>query len=292
MTQPATILVVEDELNIRTALVTMLEKRGYVAASAGTVEEALRLLDETTVDLVITDLKMPGIGGMELLRKVKEAWPATEVVVMTAYGSIETAVEAMRSGAYDYITKPIDRDRFPVLVEKALERHFLTSENRQLRDRLETKARFEDMIGDSALMHQIYNLVEMVAASDVTVLVVGESGTGKELLARAIHQKSPRAGGPFISVNCGALPDTLLESELFGYEKGAFTGAMGPRSAGSSWPTEERFFSTKSENCRSNLKWIFSVCSRRRNSGAWAAQKSSKSMPGSSQPPIGISKKP
>ena len=229
MTQPATILVVEDELNIRTALVTMLEKRGYVAASAGTVEEALRLLDETTVDLVITDLKMPGIGGMELLRKVKEAWPATEVVVMTAYGSIETAVEAMRSGAYDYITKPIDRDRFPVLVEKALERHFLTSENRQLRDRLETKARFEDMIGDSALMHQIYNLVEMVAASDVTVLVVGESGTGKELLARAIHQKSPRAGGPFISVNCGALPDTLLESELFGYEKGAFTGAMGTK---------------------------------------------------------------
>ena len=229
MTQPATILVVEDELNIRTALVTMLEKRGYVAASAGTAEEALRLLDETTVDLVITDLKMPGIGGMELLRKVKEAWPATEVVVMTAYGSIETAVEAMRSGAYDYITKPIDRDRFPVLVEKALERHFLTSENRQLRDRLETKARFEDMIGDSALMHQIYNLVEMVAASDVTVLVVGESGTGKELLARAIHQKSPRAGGPFISVNCGALPDTLLESELFGYEKGAFTGAMGTK---------------------------------------------------------------
>ena len=229
MTKTATILVVEDELNIRTALVTMLEKRGYVARSAGTAEEALRLLDDSTTDLVITDLKMPGIGGMDLLRRVKEAWPATEVVVMTAYGSIETAVEAMRSGAYDYITKPIDRDRFPVLVEKALERHFLASENQELRDRLETRARFQDMIGNSALMHQIYNLVEMVAASDVTVLVVGESGTGKELLARAIHQKSPRANGPFISVNCGALPDTLLESELFGYEKGAFTGAMGTK---------------------------------------------------------------
>ena len=229
MTKTATILVVEDELNIRTALVTMLEKRGHVARSAGTAEEALRLLDETTMDLVITDLKMPGMGGMDLLRKVKKAWPATEVVVMTAYGSIETAVEAMRLGAYDYITKPIDRDRFPVLVEKALERHFLASENRELRDRLETRARFEDMIGDSALMHQIYNLVEMVAASDVTVLVAGESGTGKELLARAIHQKSPRAGGPFISVNCGALPETLLESELFGYEKGAYTGAMGTK---------------------------------------------------------------
>jgi DNA-binding NtrC family response regulator len=229
MTKTATILVVEDELNIRTALVTMLEKRGYVARSAGTAEEALRVLDETTMDLVITDLKMPGIGGMELLRRVKEVWQATEVVVMTAYGSIETAVEAMRLGAYDYITKPIDRDRFPVLVEKALERHFLASENRELRDRLETRARFEDMIGDSALMHQIYNLVEMVAASDVTVLVAGESGTGKELLARAIHQKSPRASGPFISVNCGALPETLLESELFGYEKGAYTGAMGTK---------------------------------------------------------------
>ena len=229
MTKTATILVVEDELNIRTALVTMLEKRGYVTRSAGTAEEALRVLDETTMDLVITDLKMPGIGGLELLRRVKEAWQATEVVVMTAYGSIETAVEAMRLGAYDYITKPIDRDRFPVLVEKALERHFLASENQELRDRLETRARFEDMIGDSALMHQIYNLVEMVAASDVTVLVAGESGTGKELLARAIHQKSPRASGPFISVNCGALPETLLESELFGYEKGAYTGAMGTK---------------------------------------------------------------
>jgi len=229
MTKTATILVVEDELNIRTALVTMLEKRGYVARSAATAEEALRVLDETTMDLVITDLKMPGIGGMELLRRVKEAWQATEVVVMTAYGSIETAVEAMRLGAYDYITKPIDRDRFPVLVEKALERHFLTSENRELRDRLETRVRFEHMIGDSALMHQIYNLVEMVAASDVTVLVAGESGTGKELMARAIHQKSPRASGPFISVNCGALPETLLESELFGYEKGAYTGAMGTK---------------------------------------------------------------
>jgi DNA-binding NtrC family response regulator len=229
MTKTATILVVEDELNIRTALVTMLEKRGYVARSAGTAEEALHVLDETTMDLVITDLKMPGIGGMELLRRVKEVWQATEVVVMTAYGSIETAVEAMRLGAYDYITKPIDRDRFPVLVEKALERHFLASENRELRDRLETRARYEDMIGDSALMHQIYNLVEMVADSDVTVLVAGESGTGKELLARAIHQKSPRASGPFISVNCGALPETLLESELFGYEKGAYTGAMGTK---------------------------------------------------------------
>ena len=226
MTKSATILVVEDELNIRTALVTMLEKRGYVARSAATAEEALPVLDETPMDLVITDLKMPGIGGMELLRRVKEAWQATEVVVMTAYGSIETAVEAMRLGAYDYITKPIDRDRFPVLVEKALERHFLASENRELRDRLETRARFEDMIGDSALMHQIYNLVEMVAASDVTILVAGESGTGKELLARAIHQKSPRSSGPFIPVNCGALPETLLESELFGYEKGAYTGAM------------------------------------------------------------------
>ncbi len=229
MTQGAEVLIVEDEVNIRTALVTMLEKLGHRARAAATGEEALVLLEEAGADLVITDLKMPGIGGMGLLRRVKELWPETEIVVMTAYGSIETAVEAMRLGAYDYLTKPIDRERFPVLVEKALERHVLTTENRQLRDRLETRTRFAEMIGDSEPMHQIYNLIEMVAGTDATVLVVGESGTGKELVARAIHHKSPRTNGPFVTVNCGALPESLLESELFGYEKGAFTGASGTK---------------------------------------------------------------
>ncbi len=226
----ADVLVVEDELNIRTALVTMLEKLGHQVRGAGTGEEALALLGERRADLVITDLKMPGIGGMELLRRLKNTWPATEVVVMTAYGSIDTAVEAMRLGAYDYLTKPIDRERFPVAVKKALERHFLVTENKELRDRLETRTRFERMVGESEPMQRIYTLVEMVAGSDVTVLLTGESGTGKELVARAIHHKSPRTSGPFITLNCGALPENLFESELFGYEKGAFTGAMNTKS--------------------------------------------------------------
>lgn len=226
MTNPAKILIVDDEVNIRNALVTLLERKGYRARGVATAEEGLDLLETTGMDLVITDLRMPGISGMEFLRRLQTKWPGTEVMVMTAYGSIETAVEAMRAGAYDYLTKPIDRERFPIMVEKALERHRLSIENQRLRDRLETRTRFEQMVGESEAMQRIYGLVEMVASSDVTVLLTGESGTGKEPVARAIHHKSLRADGPFITLNCGALPDALFESELFGYEKGAFTGAM------------------------------------------------------------------
>ena len=225
MTARSHILVVDDELNIREALVTLLEKKQYQVRGAATAEEALEELEATTADLILTDLKMPGMGGMEFLRRLKEKWPDIEVLVMTAFGSIETAVEAMRCGAYDYITKPIDRERLAVVVEKALERRALARENKQLKDRLETRTRFDQMVGDSEPMQRVYGLVEMVADSDVTVLLTGESGTGKELVARAIHHKSQRANGPFVTLNCGALPDNLFESELFGYEKGAFTGA-------------------------------------------------------------------
>ena len=219
------ILVVDDEINIRGALVTLLEKKGYQVRGAGTGEDALEQLETATADLVLTDLRMPGMGGMEFLRRLKQKWPDTEVLVMTAYGSIDTAVEAMRCGAYDYLTKPIDRERFPLAVEKALERHALAIENKQLKDRLETRRRFDHMVGESEPMQRLYSLVDMVADSDVTVLLMGESGTGKELVARAIHYKSHRTGGPFVTLNCGALPENLFESELFGYEKGAFTGA-------------------------------------------------------------------
>jgi DNA-binding NtrC family response regulator len=225
MTPHAHILVVEDEVNIRSALITMLEKLGHTVRGAGTAEEALALLEDSPTDLVITDLRMPGLSGMDFLRRMKERWPETEAIVMTAFGSIDTAVEAMRRGAYDYLMKPIDRERFPVVVEKALERHALAFENKQLRDRLEARTRFDQMVGESEPMQRVYNLVELVADSDVTVLLTGESGTGKELVARAIHHKSPRADGPFVTLNCGALPENLFESELFGYEKGAFTGA-------------------------------------------------------------------
>lgn len=226
MTNAAQILIVDDEVNIRNALVTLLEKKEYRARGVATAEEALGLLETTGMDLVMTDLRMPGIGGMEFLRRLQTKYPGTEVVVMTAYSSIETAVEAMRFGAYDYLAKPIDRERLLIVVEKALERHFLTIENQRLRERLETKTRFDQLLSESEAMQRVYGLVEMVASSNVTVLLTGESGTGKELVARAIHQKSPRADGPFITVNCGALPESLFESELFGYEKGAFTGAL------------------------------------------------------------------
>ena len=225
MTLGSHIVVVDDELNIRSALVTLLEKKQYRVRGAGSAEEALELLETTAADLVLTDLKMPRMGGMEFLHRLKHTWPDTEVLVMTAFGSIDTAVEAIRCGAYDYLTKPIDRDRFALVVEKALERHALSCENKQLKDRLETRTRFEQMIGESEPMQRVYGLVEMVADSDVTVLLTGESGTGKELVARAIHHKSQRANGPFVTLNCGALPENLFESELFGYEKGAFTGA-------------------------------------------------------------------
>jgi DNA-binding NtrC family response regulator len=226
MTTGARILIVDDEVNIRNALVTLLGKKGYRARGVGTAEEAWDLLETTGMDLVMTDLRMPGIGGMEFLRRLHTTWPHTEVVVLTAFGSIETAVEAMRLGAYDYLTKPIDRERFSIVVENALEHHRLALENRQLRDRLATHTRFDQLVGQSEAMQRVYRLVEAVASSDVTVLLTGESGTGKELVARAIHHKSLRADGPFITLNCGALPENLFESELFGYEKGAFTGAQ------------------------------------------------------------------
>lgn len=225
MTADTRILVVDDELNIREALVTLLQKKHYEVRGAGTAEEAMEHLEAVPSDLVLTDLKMPGMGGMEFLRRLKRKWPDTEVLVMTAFGSIETAVEAIRCGAYDYITKPIDRERFAVVVEKALEHRALACENKQLKERLDTKTRFTEMVGGSEPLQRVCTLVEMVADSDVTVLLTGESGTGKELVARAIHHKSRRADGPFVTLNCGALPETLFESELFGYEKGAFTGA-------------------------------------------------------------------
>ena len=226
MTDQAHILVVDDEVNIRNALVTLLTKQGHRVRGVGTGEAALEELAQQGAALVLTDLKMPGIGGIELIRRLKASWPDTEVIVMTAYGSIDTAVEAIRSGAYDYLTKPIDRERLPVVLAKALERRALASENKQLRDRLDTRVRFDQLVGESEPMQRVYSLVDMVAGSAVTVLLTGESGTGKELVARAIHHKSARANGPFVTMNCGALPENLFESELFGYEKGAFTGAL------------------------------------------------------------------
>lgn len=223
------ILIVDDEVNIRDALGTMLTKSGYRVTTAASSEEAIHQMTDSAFDLAIVDLKMSGINGMELLRWIKENSPESEVIVMTAYGSIETAVEAMKSGAYDYLSKPIDRERLPIMIKKALERRQLSQENRRLQESLVVKGRFEQMIGQSLAMKRVFEMVDIVAGSDATILITGESGTGKELVARAIYQRGSRSRGPFVTLNCGALPESLFESELFGYEKGAFTGATGTK---------------------------------------------------------------
>lgn len=221
----AQILIVDDEVNIRTALAKILEKIGYSVRAAESGAEALELLKRCGCDLAIVDLRMARMDGLSLLKAIKEASPDTEVIIMTAYGSIETAVEAMKLGAYDYITKPIDQDRLPILVAKALEKQRLALENKRLRSRLSAKNEYGNLIGKSPAMAAVYKIVDQVASTNATILLQGESGVGKELVAKAIHSRSERRDKPFVTINCGALPESLLESELFGFEKGAFTGA-------------------------------------------------------------------
>lgn len=227
--RPARILVVDDEVNIREALAALLESDGHRVNAAASSEQALEFLREDQFDVVISDLRMKGGSGLDLLRWIRESCPATEVIILTAYGTVEGAVEAMKLGAYDYVAKPVDRERLGLLIEKALEKQRLSQENRNLRRRLSVREEYSNIIGDCARIRAVFKVISEVAATNATVLISGESGTGKELVARAIHERSGRREHPFVSVNCGALPDTLMESELFGYEKGAFTGAVSSR---------------------------------------------------------------
>jgi two-component system response regulator AtoC len=222
---PAKILVADDEINIREALATILEGEGYGVCAVASAEEAMSRLGEDFFQVVISDMRMDGGSGMDLLRWMRAHCPETEMILLTAYGSVEDAVEAMKLGAYDYLSKPVDRRRLSLLIGKALEKQRLSEENRSLRRRLSVKEEFSHIIANSGRMRQIFKIIAEVAPTSATVLITGESGTGKELVARAIHSRSHRRDGAFVTLNCGALPDTLLESELFGYEKGAFTGA-------------------------------------------------------------------
>jgi two-component system NtrC family response regulator len=220
------ILIVDDEPNIRAGLVKALAGEADAVATAGEGAEAMALFRRDHHHLVITDLKMPGgLSGMGLVRQIRHERPETLILVITAHGSIETAVEAMRLGAHDYVSKPVDLNLLRLHVRNAYHHHRLVEENRQLRDRLATAGEFPEMIGQSATMREVFDRIRQVAGADVTVLIQGESGTGKELVARAIHNLSDRKGRPFVAANVGALPEALIESELFGYEKGAFTGA-------------------------------------------------------------------
>ncbi len=219
------VLVVDDEASQRKVLSGFLRKRGFVTLSAESVDEALELAGTNVIDLVMTDLRMPGRDGIELLRELRAMNPEVPVILMTAFGTVETAVNAMKEGASDYLTKPIDLDELLILVNRNLEHRALESENRELRRQLESRYRLKGLQTSNPKMAQAINVAARAASSRATILIRGESGTGKELLARAIHYASPRAKRPLIAVNVAALPDTLLESELFGHERGAFTGA-------------------------------------------------------------------
>ncbi len=221
----ARILVVDDEKNIRTALASLLRKQGYDVQAEGNPEVVGDLVAAGHFNIIVTDLKMQPRNGIEVLEEIRRRSPEAEVVIMTAYATVETAVEAIKKGAYDYVTKPVDPDRLTRLIEQILERQSLREENVALRRRLSLKDQYGRMIGASIQMRQIFRTIDGIAPTPATVLITGESGTGKELVAKAIHERSPRAKGPFISLNCGAIPETLLESELFGSDRGAFTGA-------------------------------------------------------------------
>jgi two-component system, NtrC family, response regulator HydG len=220
-----TVLVVDDEPGIVDSLQKVFEREGLRVLTAGAGLSALEIMRREPVSVLLTDLLMPGMSGMDLLKASKSVSPETETILMTAYGTVENAVEAMKQGAYDFVTKPIKRAHVVRAVLKALEKRALVQENRSLRAQLDAQ-RKRRLIGQSLTWRRTMDTVAQAAPSMATVLLLGESGTGKELLARAIHEASPRAGGPFVPVNCAALPESILEAELFGYERGAFTGAV------------------------------------------------------------------
>jgi len=224
-----TILIVDDEPNYLIVLSELLLEEGFGIFTAENGEEALQVLEETDIDLVITDMCMPGLDGLGLLKAAKTLNPDLPVIMITAFGEVEMAVAAMKAGAFNYLTKPFNNDELILNANKALEHYALRRENMRLREEMRSRTSFANMVGKNQKMQTIFNLIEKVAPTSTSVLITGESGTGKELVARAIHCRSPREKAPFISLNCAGLPENLLESELFGHEKGAFTGAIALR---------------------------------------------------------------
>jgi len=220
------ILVVDDEKSLRDVMSIMLKRAGYDVTEAADGEEAIGQVGKEIYDLVITDLRMPKADGMEVLKAVKSSSPETVVLVVTAFGTADSAVEAMKQGAYDYLTKPFQVDEVQLIIRNALEKRRLSSENMLLKREMASKSSFAQLVGQSDAMQKVFDVVRKVADSKSNVLICGESGTGKELVARAIHYNSARSAMPFVAVNCSAVPETLLESELFGHMKGSFTGAM------------------------------------------------------------------
>ena len=224
-----TVLIIDDEKNYLLVLEDLLAEEGYEVLTADSGEKGLEIIRSSDLDVVVTDMKMPGMDGMALLERCHAEKPDLPLIMMTAFGSVEKAVEAMRKGAFDYILKPFKNEELKLTIRKAVEHHHLVNKNRYLSQVVQGRYQFSNIIGKSPQMVRVFELIEKVAPAKATVLVTGESGTGKELIARAIHFNSPRKEMPFISVNCGALPENLLESELFGHERGSFTGAVSQR---------------------------------------------------------------
>ncbi len=229
MDKKLSIMIVDDELIVRESFLHWFRKLGHIVETASSGLEALDKLEKIPFQLLFVDIKMPGMDGLELLEKVKAEYPDTMVVIITAYGSIESAVKAMRIGASDYLLKPFKPDQLSLVMERISHQRKLTSEYQYLKGRLEKINRFDNIIGQSDSIKAVFEVIPEVAQSDASILLTGETGTGKELVAKAIHAKSPRSHLPFIAINCGAVSDTLLESELFGHQKGAFTGATRAR---------------------------------------------------------------
>jgi len=223
------VLVVDDEENIRLVLRTLLKKHGYEVEVAEEGEGALRALDAFDPDVILTDVRMPRMGGLDLLAALKAKQHTATVIVMSAYGNVDLAIEAMKAGAYDYVSKPFKPDEIVLALRKAEERETLRRENRALKEQIQKESQFESIVAKSNAMLEIFRTISKIADFKTTVLVTGESGTGKELVARAIHVRSSRRNAPFVAVNCGAIPENLLESELFGHKKGAFTDAGADR---------------------------------------------------------------
>jgi len=219
------ILVIDDKPNIRKVLSAILENEGYCVETCESGEKALEKIQQVLPDLIVTDLKMPGIDGIELMKLVKATDAQIPVILITAFGTISSAVEAMKAGAYDYLTKPIDHDLMIILIKRALDQKRIRSENKYLRAELEERHSLNNIVGKSSVMQKLFNFIETVSSSSSNVVIQGECGTGKELIAKSIHFNSMREKGQFVIVDCSAMPEGLLESELFGYEKGAFTGA-------------------------------------------------------------------
>ncbi len=224
-----TVLIVDDEKNYLIVLEALLEDEGYQVFTADNAERGLEIALNQEIDVVVTDMKMPLMDGMVFLERLHRMKPDLPIIMMTAYGTIEKAVEAMKKGAFDYICKPFENEEFKIIIQKAIEHFRLLKQNKEMTQELIGRYSFHNIVGRSAVMQKVFYIIEKVAPSKSTVLITGESGTGKELIAKAIHYNSPRFDKPFVSVNCGALPETLLESELFGHEKGAFTGAIQQR---------------------------------------------------------------